>query len=546
MLTVTSQPSAGAASEDLATAQDCILRLEAENARLRDRIRLLEKALFGPKSERLIQDPADQLRFADLLKEVDELNGQLERSEQLVQQQRQTTEPARRRVRRDLDQLIPEGLREEIVVLDLPEEEKISLQTGEPLVKIGEDRVRKLAVKPPEYYLKVFVTPRYADPADVCAGVLSAPAPDFAIPGGDYDESFLADVVVNKVAMHLPLYRQEERLLGLGIEVSRQTLSRLYIAGAETLRPLWLRMKELLLARGVIFTDDTPVDLQVKGSGKTVTGRMWVYVAGGAGPPWRVFEFTVDRCKKRPKEFLGEFKGYIHADAYKGYDDLFEQEGVLECACWMHVRRKFFEAVDAPLALREEVLRAIRHMYRYERFARTHPTGGDALVLAVRREKITPLIDWLFARTRRAILEGEILPASAFAGAIGYMHNLGDALRTFLGDPRLRPDNGESERALRPLTIGRKNWLFAGSKGGGDATGILLSLVQTCRAMDINPFVYIEDVLRRINGHPAHRLDELLPGNWKQADSYYGCQRTAGPATPTTPTPPQADPTALP
>jgi hypothetical protein len=376
--------------------------------------------------------------------------------------------------------------------------------------------------------------------------VVSAPAPDFAIPGGSYDESFLADVVVNKVALHLPLYRQEERLAGLGIEVSRQTLSRLYIASAEALRPLYLRMKDLLLAAGVIFTDDTPVHLQVKGTGKTTIGRMWVYVAGGAGPPWRVYEFTVDRSKKRPKEFLGEFRGYIHADAYKGYDDLFEQEGVFECGCWMHVRRKFFEATDAPADLREEVLRAIRHMYRYEKFARTHPTGGDDLLLAVRREKIAPLIDWLFARTQRALLEGEVLPASAFARAIGYMHNLGEALRTFLPDPRLRPDNGESERALRPLAIGRKNWLFAGSKGGGDATGILLSLVQTCRAMDINPFVYIEDVLRRINGHPAHRLDELLPGNWKQADSYYECQRTAGPATPTTPTPPQADPTALP
>jgi len=114
-----------------------------------------------------------------------------------------------------------------------------------------------------------------------------------------------------------------------------------------------------------------------------------------------------------------------------------------------------------------------------------------------------------------------VLPASAFGKAIAYMHNLGDALRTFLRDPRLRPDNGESERAIRPLAIGRKNWLFAGSKSGGDATGILLSLVQTCRAMAIDPFVYIEDVLRRINGHPAHRLDELLPGNWQKAESYY-------------------------
>lgn len=516
MLTSASQPEAGLA-EALAEKD----RLLAENARLRERIRLLEKALFGPKSERLIQDPADQQLFADLLKEVEELNRELERSEEQLAPERPAPAPARRRIRRNLDQLIPEGLREEEILVDLPAEDKISLETGEPLVRIGEDVTRKLAVKPPEYYVKRFVFPRYADPADVRRGVVCAPAPDFAIPGGSYDESFIADVVVNKTAMHLPLYRQEERLRGLGIEVSRQTLCGLYLGAAEVLRPLYLRMKELLIACGVIFTDDTPVALQVKGHGKTVTGRMWVYVAGGAGPPLRVFEFTVDRLKKRPKEFLGEYKGYIHADAYKGYDELFEQEGVFECGCWMHVRRKFLEALDAPKDLRESVLRAIRHLYRYEKFARTHPTGGDALVLAVRREKIAPLIDWLFARTARALLEGEVLPRSAFAGACGYMHNLGNALRTFLSDARLRPDNGESERALRPLAIGRKNWLFAGSKGGGDATGILLSLVQTCRAMDIDPFVYIEDVLRRINGHPAHRLDELLPGNWHKAESYY-------------------------
>lgn len=521
MLTSASQPEAGLA-EALAEKDRLLAEKEAENARLRERIRLLEKALFGPKSERLIQDPADQQLFADLLKEVDELNRELERSEQQLAPERPAPARARRQIRRNLDGLIPEGLREEEILIDLPAEEKISLETGEPLVRIGEDVTRKLAVKPPEYYVKRFVYPRYADPADPQRGVVSAPAPDFAIPGGTFDESFIADVVVNKTAMHLPLYRQEERLRGLGIEVSRQTLCRQYIAAAEALRPLWQRMKELLIARGVIFTDDTPVALQVKGTGKTVTGRMWVYVAaGGAGPPLRVFEFTVDRSKKRPKEFLGEFRGYIHADAYKGYDDLFGQEGVFECGCWMHVRRKFFEAVDAPKDLREAVLRAIRHIFRYEAFARNHPTGGDELLLAVRREKIAPLIDWLFARTSRAFLEGEVLPASAFAGACGYMHNLGNALRTFLTDARLRPDNGESERALRPLAIGRKNWLFAGSKGGGDATGILLSLVQTCRVMDIDPFVYIEDVLRRINGHPANRLDELLPGNWRKAQSYY-------------------------
>ena len=275
------------------------------------------------------------------------------------------------------------------------------------------------------------------------------------------------------------------------------------------------RLKDTTDGKYIDVTAITPTPL---GEGKTVTGRMWVYVGGGTGPPYRVFEFTMDRSKKRPKEFLKGFQGHIHADAYQGYDDLFELPGVHECACWMHVRRKFVEAVDAPEELREEILRLIRLMYRYERVLKDKP---DDVVAAVRQERTAQVIDTIFERTAHALTEGEVLPKSSFAKAIGYMHNLGDALRTFLSDARLKPDNGESERAIRPLAIGRKNWLFAGSKRGGDATGVLLSLIQSCRAMDIDPQVYLEDVLRRINGHPYNRIRELLPGNWQKADSYY-------------------------
>jgi transposase len=509
--------------ETLAAKERLLAEKEAEIERLRQRIHLLEKALFGPRSERIIQDPEQQGKFDELLREVDELSRQLDRAEEQLQEQRQARRPKRRNKRRNLDELIPEGLREEEIVIDLPEEEKISLETGKALVKIREERTRKLAVKPPEYYVKVFVIPGYVDPDDPKRGVVSAGAPDHAIPGGTFDESFIADVVADKCAMHLPLYRQEERLHNLGIEVSRQTLSRLYMKAAEVLLPVYLLMKEAILARKIIFTDDTPVRLQVPGNRKTVTGRMWVYIGGGNGPPFRVFEFTRDRCKKRPKEFLGDFKGYIHADAYKGYDDLFARDGVHECACWMHVRRKYVDARDAPVQLRDSVLRAIRHIFRYDRFARNHPDNSDELILAVRHEKIAPLIDWLFARTARALKEGEVLPGSAFAAAIGYMHGLDEALRTFLNHAQLMPDNGQSERAIRPLAIGRRNWLFAGSKRGGDATGVLLSIVQSCRAAGLDPFTYLQDVLRRINGHSANRIHELLPTkDWKPAETYYG------------------------
>lgn len=277
-------------------------------------------------------------------------------------------------------------------------------------------------------------------------------------------------------------------------------------------------IKDEIFRRKILFTDDTPVKLRNKNKGKSKTGRMWVYVGGGVGPPYRVFEFTIDRCKDRPKNFLAGYQGYIHADAYKGYDDLFAQDGVFECGCWMHVRRKFVEADDAPTFLRCEVLGTIRNLYRYERFIRDR---SHQVILAVRNEKIESLIDELFTRTATALTKGEVLPSSSFAKAVGYMHNLGDALKTFICNPYLKPDNGQSERAIRPLTIGRKNWLFVGSKSGGDATGILFSIIQSCRIIDIDPFIYITDVLCRINDFKSTDIWQLLPNNWAPNSKQY-------------------------
>jgi len=168
------------------------------------------------------------------------------------------------------------------------------------------------------------------------------------------------------------------------------------------------------------------------------------------------------------------------------------------------------------------VLRLIRNIYRYERAMKKFDREDQAEnILTIRNDKIRSLIDELFSITSKALTSGAVMKDSSFAGAISYMHKLGKALYSFLENPYLQPDNGESERALRAFTIGRKNWMFLGSCSGGEAAGILMSLVQTCRRMDIDVFSYLDDVLRRINGHPHSKLHELLPGNWQKTDSYY-------------------------
>ena len=227
----------------------------------------------------------------------------------------------------------------------------------------------------------------------------------------------------------------------------------------------------------------------------------------------KIFEFTIDRRKIRPKEFLGDYKGYIHADAYNGYDDLFNQEHIHECACWMHVRRKFIEAEDAVPTFRRETLRLIRNIYRYERIGKKlDPEKRHEL----RESKVKPMVDSFFGTIEDQVKNGPyMLPQSNIAKAINYTLKLKTALQTFLQNPMLEPDNGESERSIRPMTIGRKNWLFAGSKNGGDATAIWASIIQTCRANEVDPFEYISQVLRKVNGHPANKIAELLPHNFK-------------------------------
>jgi transposase len=479
-----------------------VANLKAENDRLKLRIRLLEKALFGPKSERIVDLDQNQGEFEGLINELDDLTASLDEKEIKVSSHK------KHKKKRSLQDLIPDDLPEEEVLLDLPEEEK------EGLVKIGEERSRKLAKKPASYYVKIYVRPKYADKKDSTSGIFISDLPDFAIPGSQFDESIIADVAVSKYAYHLPLYRLEEKMKYEGGPVSRQTLSNLIMRGAEVLKPLYDELKKQTLNRGVIFTDDTPVKLQVKGKGKKglVTGRIWVYVAGGVGPPMKIFDFTIDRRKIRPKEFLGDYKGYIHADAYSGYDDLFSSDDVHECACWMHVRRKFIEAEDAPIKFRQKVLRLIRNLYRYERIGKRMTPEKR---LQLRQEKVKPLIDEFFRYIEGVMIHGPvILPKSGIAKALNYTLKLKEALKTFLQDPRLEPDNGESERSIRPMTIGRKNWLFAGSKNGGDATAIWASIIQTCRANDVDPFEYISETLRKINGHPANKIEKLLPHNF--------------------------------
>lgn len=409
---------------------------------------------------------------------------------------------------------LPAHLERVEVPLDLPTAEKVCPVTGAPLVKIGEERTEKLAYTPERLYVKVFVRPKYASPQKVngssVGGLRLAPLPDWPIAKCKADTSLLAAVAVAKYVDHQPLYRQMQIKRRQDVELARQTADGWVLQLADQPLPtLYAALKAEVLACDVLFTDDTPVPLLVEGLGKTREARLWAYLAG-TGPPLAVFDFSVDRRKRRPRDFLGNYRGFIHADAYSGYDELFRQPGVVEIGCWAHARRKFDEALSSAPREATELLAGIRRLYEIEAVAEHLK---DAERAALRQAQCPPILHGIF--TRAVALQTVTLPKSPLAQALTYLLNQREALQRYLADGRLRPDNNLAENTLRPLCLGRKNWLFFGGERGGRAAAIYFSLLQSCVLNKVNPAAYLEDVLNRIMSHPASQLRDLLPHRWQ-------------------------------
>jgi len=408
---------------------------------------------------------------------------------------------------------IPEHLERVEILLDIPEVEKVCPETGKPLKQIGVETSEKLEYRPGKLIVNVYKRPKYASPDSMAAGqvgVITAPMPDHPIEKCKADIGLLSQIIVSKFADHLPLYRQDGIFEREGVIIPRATQSSWVIQSYEAIRPLEDVLKMAVLERDVIFTDDSIIPLQVKGNGKVKKARLWVYVRGGQGPPLTVFDFSRDRSKKRPLDFLDGYRGYVHADAYSGYDELFRSEWIIEVGCWVHSRRKFDEAASSRPLEATEVMAQIAQLYKIEAECKEMTPEQRR---EVRQERSRPILDGIFERIED--LKANTLPSEPLRKAIDYALNQRQALYRYLDDGRLKPDNNTAENAIRPLALGRKNWLFAGSDRGARATALFLGLIQSCKACDVNPWEYFDDMLRRIMSHPVNRLRELLPDQWK-------------------------------
>jgi len=464
----------------------------------------LTRRLYGPKSEKF---HPDQLLFDGVL------IASFDQGPTPPDTPPRTVKPHERQAPGHGREDLPAHLEREEVFLDLPPEEKICPETGEPLEKIGEYRTEKMAYRPERLYVKVFVQLKYASPKKVngCAvgGLKMAPLPDWPIAKCKADTSLLAAVAVAKYVDHQPLYRQLQIKQRQDVKLALQTVDDWLLQLADhPLALLYQALKAEVLKSAVLFTDDTPIALIVKGLGKTKQARLWAYRTG-AGPPLVVYDFSVDRRKQRPLDFLGDYRGFIHADAYSGYDELFGKPGVIEIGCWTHARRKFDEARSSAPREATEMIATIGRLYQVEAAA---ADLNDQERAALRQARCPPILDGLF--TRAVALQAVTLPKSPLGQALTYLLNQREALQRYLTDGRLRPDNNLAENILRALAIGRKNWLFFGGERGGRAAAIFYSLLQSCALNQVNPLTYLEDVLNRIMSHPAERLVELLPHRW--------------------------------
>jgi len=405
---------------------------------------------------------------------------------------------------------LPPTLERRRVEHDLGAEERTCPECREALRPIGEEASERLEYVPALLVVVQDVCRKYACPKG-CT-VVTAAKPMQPIEKGLPGPGLPAHVAVSKYADHQPLYRQEEMLARQGVSLSRRTMAGWMGQSAELLNPLYEKMKEAVLASKVIQTDDTPVGVLDPDLNRTRTGRIWTYVGDG-GHPYTVYDYTPDRSRDGPVAFIGDYRGYLQADAYPGYDAIYKASGVTEVACWAHTRRKFFEAQSSDLKRSTIMLAHIRLLYDVEREARDLALDSAGR-LALRQEKSVLILKDIEIYLRSE--QPQVLPKSPEGQAIAYTLSNWPALLRYCQDGDLEIDNNGAERSLRGIAVGRNNWMFFGSDNGGRTAAILTSFTTTCKRLAIDPFVYLRDIFGRISAHKHSELAALLPDKWKE------------------------------
>jgi transposase len=485
-------------------------------------IEKLKRQLYGTRSERktrLLEQMELQLEELEATATEDELAAEKAASRTQTVRSFQRKRPARKP--------FPDYLPRERIVIPVPESCPCC---GSPkLSKLGEDITETLEVIPRQW--KVIQTVREKFSCRDCETITQPPAPFHVTPRGFAGPNLLAMILFEKFGQHQPLNRQSERYRREGIDLSVSTLADQVGACTMVLQPLHALIERHALSAERLHGDDTTVPILAKG--QTVKGHIWVYVRddrpfGGRSPPAALYYASRNRRHEHPARHLQNFSGILQADAYSGYNELYEPSRapgpIMSALCWAHGRRQFFELADiaanarrrkgaaaiSPVAL--EAVKRVDALFDIER-------GINGLAvderLRVRQKDSVPLVKALEVWLREE--RSRLSRAASVAQPIDYMLKRWDDFTRFLDDGRICLTNNAAERALRGFALGRKSWLFAGSERGADRAAVMATLIMTAKLNDIDPQAWLADVLARINDHAIHRLDELLPWNWAVA-----------------------------
>jgi transposase len=518
-IAASAQAEAASAKAEAANAQADLSSTEALISHLKLEIEKLRRQLYGSRSERkarLLEQMELQLEELEATATEDELAAEKAAARTQTVQSFQRKRPSRKP--------FPDHLPRERVVIPAPE--SCPCCGSKKLSKLGEAITETLEVVPRQW--KVIQTVREKFSCRDCETISQPPAPFHVTPRGFTGPNLLAMILFEKFGQHQPLNRQSERYRREGIELSLSTLADQVGACTSALQPLHALIERHVLAAERLHGDDTTVPILAKG--ETVKGRIWTYVRddrpfAGHAPPAALYYASRDRRQEHPSRHLCGFTGILQADAYSGYNELYDplraQGPITSALCWAHARRQFFELADiaanarrgknaaaiSPIAL--EAVKRIDALFDIERGINGQSAEER---LRVRREQSAPLLAALEAWLREQ--RSRLSSASSVVGPINYMLRRWDRFARFIDDGRICLTNNAAERALRGFALGRKSWLFAGSERGAERAAVMATLIMTARLNDIDPQAWIADVLARIADHSLQNLDQLLPWHW--------------------------------
>jgi len=471
-------------------------QLKADNLYLRHELDKLKRMVFGSKSERFIgtDDPAQLLLGLGIAPQP------AEPTKETVTYERKKPGAKDKAVhsRQPLPAHLPRH--EEVI-------EPIEDTTGAK--KIGEEITEVLEYTPGKLYVKKYIRPKYVLPAE--KGIVIGELPSLPIPKGNAGASLISHIIVSKYVDHLPFYRQVQMFKRLDATIAESTLNDWFSAGCTLMEPLYQKLVAQITRGSYLMADETPIPvLDQDKPGTTHQGYHWVYHS----PLEKLvcFDYQRGRGREGPVKFLKDFRGALQTDGYSAYDIFEGREGYTMLSCMAHARRYFEQAQDNDRARTGHVLAKMQELYAVERIAREGKYSFEQRKQA-RIEKSVPILDELEAWLKENITE--VLPKSAIGKAIAYSLSRWARLSRYTDDGRYEIDNNPVENSIRPVALGRKNYLFAGSHEAAQRAAMIYSFLGSCKKNDVNPSDWLTDVLGRLPNHKANRLDELLPHNWK-------------------------------